>query len=53
MGQFNKVDQDNNLLKKEYKKKVKQNQVDKAKICTKDMGTKAIKVGKNQSGKQQ
>ena len=54
MEQLNRVNQENNLLKKAYKKKTQQTQplLPKAKTSTKNTGTEATKVGKNQFGKQ-
>ena len=54
MKQLNRVNQDNELMKRTYKKKVHQNQtlVTKAKMSTKDTGIKGTKAGKKQLGKQ-
>lgn len=62
MEQLNKVNKDNKLLKRAYKKKAQQNQVlvakvtqqkqtlaTEAKISTKITGTKTTKVGNNPS----
>ena len=55
MEQLNKVNQDNMLLRKAHKKKVKQNKasIGKAKTSTFDTGTKATKVGNNQGNKRE
>ena len=52
MEQVNKVNQDNKLLKKAYKK-VKQNQAysTKAKSSSPDTNSKANKTGQNQTGR--